>query len=134
MTCSDVFALRDSGLESFLFAEVGTEMNGSALTVLSVLARLGKDPWDEAARWVSLPKATIIDRLTRSIAQMPLSEQSLRDAGQTASRLIQLLPAEMTLRSRTDTITPRLAFVRKWGLIVLAATFLAIVVGVSLFS
>src|SRR5580698_172144 len=102
MTGSDVFALKNSGLERFLFAEVGTEMNGSPLTVLSVLARLGQDPWAQAAQWVSLPKAMRIDRLTRSIAQMPLSEQALRDIDQTATRLILLLPMEVTLPARTD--------------------------------
>ena len=58
MSTSDVFALEKSGLNTFLFAEVGTETNGSVLTVLSVLARLGRDPWEQAARWASLPKAT----------------------------------------------------------------------------
>ena len=44
MAQSDVFALNNSGLEPFLFAEVGDELNGLGLTVLSVLARLGHDP------------------------------------------------------------------------------------------
>jgi hypothetical protein len=133
MTRSDVFALKNSGLERFLFAEVGTEMNGSTLTVLSVLARLGQDPWDQAAQWVSLPKATIIDRLTKSIAQMPLSEQALRDVDQTANRLILLLPVEVTLQSRTDTTTPHLLIARKWSLILVVAALLAAVIGVLLF-
>ena len=34
----DAFALRNLGLDEFLFAEVGTEDNGSALTILSTLA------------------------------------------------------------------------------------------------
>ena len=38
MTTSDAFALKNSGLNAFLFAEVGTELNGSPLTILSVLA------------------------------------------------------------------------------------------------
>jgi hypothetical protein len=46
---ADVFAMKNSGLEPFLYAEVGTELNGSTLTVLSVFARLGEDPWGEAA-------------------------------------------------------------------------------------
>ncbi len=51
MTSTDAFALKNSDLNTFLFADVGTELNGSALTILSVLARLGEDPWAEAARW-----------------------------------------------------------------------------------
>ncbi len=57
MAKADVFALKNSGLEAFLLAEVGTEWNGSGLTVLSLLARLGKDPWAEAATWSKLPRA-----------------------------------------------------------------------------
>lgn len=94
MATSDAFALRNSGLDAFLFAEVGEELNGLPLTILSVLARLGKDPWAEAAKWVSLPKAATIDRLTQSISQMPLSPEALNDARATASRLILLLPAQ----------------------------------------
>jgi hypothetical protein len=94
MSRTDVFALKNTGLNLFLFADVGTENNGSVLTVLSVLARLGQDPWAQAAQWVRLPKPEMIDRLADSIAKMPLPPQALRDARQTAARLIQLLPAQ----------------------------------------
>src|SRR5271163_535283 len=100
MEQSDVFALKNSGLDAFLFAEVGDELNGSGLTVLSVLARLGHDPWTEAARFVGLPKAALIDCLTRSIARMPLCPQALAEARATATRLILLLPV--------NNIVPRL--------------------------
>jgi hypothetical protein len=96
MATSDAFALQRSGLNPFLFAEVGTELNGSTLTILSVLARLGQDPWAEAAKWTKLPKATIIDRLAQSIAQMPLSAQAINEARSTASRLILLLPSQVS--------------------------------------
>jgi hypothetical protein len=94
MSASDAFALKNSGLGTFLAAEVGTEANGSPLTILSVLARLGKDPWAEAARWMKLPRAVMVDQLARCIAQMPLSQQALRDAPATAARLILLLPSQ----------------------------------------
>jgi hypothetical protein len=87
--------LQRSGLNPFLFAEVGTELNGSTLTILSVLARLGQDPWAEAAKWTKLPKATIIDRLAQSIEQMPLSSQAIKEARSTAARLILLLPSQV---------------------------------------
>jgi hypothetical protein len=92
MEQSDVFALKNSGLDAFLFAEVGDELNGSGLTVLSVLARLGHDPWTEAARLVNLPRAAAIDCLSRSIARMPLSQEALAGARATATRLVGLLP------------------------------------------
>ena len=44
-------------------------MNGSPLTILSMLARLGKDPWAEAARLARLPKSSTVDDLANSIFQ-----------------------------------------------------------------
>jgi hypothetical protein len=94
MAQSDAFALKNSGLNDFLFAEVGTELNGSRLTILSVLARLGQDPWVEAAKWAKLPRATMIDRLASSISQMPLSQQAPGEVRATAARLVALLPSQ----------------------------------------
>jgi hypothetical protein len=91
-TRSDVFALKKSGLDAFLYADVGAEANGSKLTILSILARLGKDPWAEAARWAALPKATVIDSLAHSIAEMPLAPSDLAGARDSAARLVELLP------------------------------------------
>ena len=93
MPAPDIFAFKKSGLDGFLFAHVGTELNGSALTVQSMLARLGRDPWAEAARCASMPLPAVIDGLSASIAQMPLSPQCLADARATAETLSRLLPA-----------------------------------------
>ncbi len=89
----DAFALKNSGLDAFLYADVGAELNGSALTILSVIARLGHDPWAEAARWAALPRAGVIEGLAQGIAQMPLAPSALAEARVTAERLVQLLPA-----------------------------------------
>ncbi len=79
MSHPDAFALKNSGLNEFLFAEIGTELNGSPLTILSILARLGQDPWAEAARLTKLPKAAMIDYLAQSIEKMPLGPRALTD-------------------------------------------------------
>jgi hypothetical protein len=92
---SAAFVLKNSRLNPFLFAEVGTELNGSTLTILSVLGRLGQDPWAAAAAWAKLPTAAVIGQLADSIGQMPLCPQALGDARLTASRLVQLLPARI---------------------------------------
>ena len=94
MASTDAFALKNSDLNTFLFADVGTELNGSALTILSMLARLGQDPWAEAARWAQLPKAAAIDCLARSIGKMPMEPQAIANMGTTAERLILLLPGQ----------------------------------------
>ena len=89
----DVFALKNSGLEAFLYGDVGAEPNGSALTVLSMIARLGRDPWEEAAGLATLTRVGAIERLAQSIDQMPLATSALADRRATAARLVQLLPA-----------------------------------------
>jgi hypothetical protein len=94
MTSTDAFALKNSDLNRFLFAEVGTELNGSALTILSILARLGLDPWAEAARWAKMPKAAAINCLAQGIGKMPLSPEALAETLATASSLVKLLPAQ----------------------------------------
>jgi len=86
--------LKNSDLNAFLFADVGTELNGSALTILTVLARLGSDPWSEAARWAKMPKAAAIDCLAQGIGKMPLSSQALAETFATASSLVKLLHAQ----------------------------------------
>lgn len=92
MTASTAFALKNSDLNAFLFAGIGTELNGSTLTMLSMLARLDKDPWAEAARLAKLPKNEAVDCLTQSIAKMPLGAESIAEVSATASRLMSLLP------------------------------------------
>ncbi|MEA2737848.1 MAG: hypothetical protein QOH05_1155 [Acetobacteraceae bacterium] len=132
MSYSDAFALKNSGLNEFLFAEVGTELNGSPLTILSVLARLGQDPWVEALRWTKLPKPAVIDCLANSISQMPLSPQALVEARATATRLIPLLPSQMSqiripLKGQNVAITT-LKTMPKW---LLAALCGAVALGVA---
>jgi len=97
----DAFALKNSGLDTFLFAEVGTEQNGSSLTVLSTLARLGRDPWAQAAEWARLPPATIVAGLTHSIVQIPLCPRALAEASATAKRLVLLLPQQTGTTGQT---------------------------------
>jgi hypothetical protein len=89
---SDAFALRRSGLNEFLFAPVGTERNGMTLSVVSVFARQGNDPWLEANRLAGLPKSEATENLARIIAGMPASVWPLQAATPIATRLIALLP------------------------------------------
>jgi hypothetical protein len=89
----DVTALQRSDLNQFLFADIGTEANGMTLSVLSVFARRGSDPWTEAGRLAGLSKADAADSLAHMIAGMPRSLWALPDAVVIAVRLIGLLPA-----------------------------------------
>jgi hypothetical protein len=127
MATTDAFAFKNSGLNAFLFAEVGTELNGSPLTILSILARLGQDPWAEAAKWTKLPKATTIDRLAQSISQMPMSPEAIGEARSTASRLVQLLPSQAARPSEAPTAS-KMA-VPKW--VVMAVCGVAVALGLA---
>ncbi len=73
MPSSDAFALRRSALNEFLFAPVGTEANGMTLSVVSVFARLGNDPWQEAGRLAGLPEPEAIESLARIITSPDIS-------------------------------------------------------------
>ena len=94
MPSTDAFALRRSGLGEFLFAAVGTEANGMTLSLVSVFARLGNDPWQEAGRLADLPKSEAIEHLARIIAGMPTSVWPLPAATAIATSLIALLPTQ----------------------------------------
>jgi hypothetical protein len=127
---ANIFDLRDSSLNAFLFSDVGTEANGSSLTMLSLLARLGKDPWDEAAAWSRKPKDAAIRSLTDSISRMPPNQQVLDDARLTAARLVTLLPNQAAPNAAprsASSLSPSLATIPKANLYVFVclALFLA---------
>jgi hypothetical protein len=99
----DVTTLQRSDLNQFLFADIGTEANGMTLSVLSVFARRGADPWTEANRLAGLSKAEATDSLARMIATMPNSLWALPEAAAIAMRLTGMLPARPALGIRQVT-------------------------------
>jgi hypothetical protein len=78
--------------DDFLFAPIGEEQNGMLLSVISALARLDLDPWQEAANLAKLPVTTAARRLASLIASLPGSPSTHLDPGTTAARLIAHLP------------------------------------------
>jgi hypothetical protein len=62
------------------------------LSVLSALARLDVDPWEEAAKLSELPKDTAAQKLTPLIVRLPGGQWTQPDSGAIADRLIKLLP------------------------------------------
>ena len=83
----------DARLENFLFAEIGTDDSGAALTMISALARCGSDPWIEAARLSALPRAGAAEALSLFLGKIPSAWCSLSDRPAAATRLLNLLPA-----------------------------------------
>jgi hypothetical protein len=90
MTRCTSLAPLGSEFDNFLFAPIG-EDNGMRLSVLSALARLDVDPWQEANELAQLPGETATQRLAALIAAIPGGPSAL-DPGTVAARLIALLP------------------------------------------
>jgi hypothetical protein len=63
--------LRQGGtpFDAFLYAAVGEDRGGHTVGVLSTLARLGLDPWEEAAELADLPRVDAQSRLNRLLAR-----------------------------------------------------------------
>ena len=77
----------------FLYAPVGEERNGMLLSVLSALARLDVDPWQEAATLTKMPAQDATLRLASLLSTLPSDAVTLL-APSTVLRLIALLPQE----------------------------------------
>src|ERR1700678_1235307 len=78
--------------DRFLQAPIGEERNGTMLTVLSALARLDVDPWEEAAALARLPVVAAARKLGLLLAALPNRTIGDPDSGTVALRLIALLP------------------------------------------
>jgi len=86
------FNLHHSDLQEFLFAPVWDEKSGTPLSILSALARLGMDPWGEAARLAEMPRAGAVSALSAILARLPRSEPEVPDYSRISERLVQFLP------------------------------------------
>jgi hypothetical protein len=92
MTMRAGFNLHHSDLQEFLFAQVWEENNGTPLSILSALARLGMDPWGEAARLAEMPRGAAVSALAVILARLPRSEPEVPDYSGISERLVQFLP------------------------------------------
>ncbi len=98
MSASDVLHPDGSDYDAFLFAELGEDRTGAAVTVLSALARLDLEPWTEARDLARLAREDALIRLTthfEAITDIPalaLASQSR------AAKLVSLLPKRAPLR------------------------------------
>jgi hypothetical protein len=98
MTPATSVTFLNSELNEFLYAPIGAESNGMTLSLLSALARLNIDPWQEATRLAQLSKSNATQRLASLIARLPPGAWAEPDCHTIADRLIELLPSP----SRSD--------------------------------
>lgn len=103
MSTSDVLHPDGTEYDPFLFAELGEDRTGAAVTVLSALARLDLEPWTEARELSRLARKAAQVRLTAHLeAITDIPALALASEGR-AERLIALLPRRappLTLKSR----------------------------------
>jgi hypothetical protein len=92
MTLPSPFTLPRSQFNEFLFASIGKEGNGMPLSVVSALARLEIDPWQEAARLSVLPEDLAVAALDGLIRRLPAPGWNETETREIAARLIELLP------------------------------------------
>jgi hypothetical protein len=78
--------------DDFLYAAIGSDKDEMPLSVLSALARLNIDPWEEAAELSELPRSPAVQRLASLIAQLQGGRWTQADSRTIAVRLIELLP------------------------------------------
>jgi hypothetical protein len=90
------FTLGHSQYNEFLYSVVGEEKSGIGLTVLSALARIGLDPWREAARLSDLPREAATRALTAIVQTLPEGDWKASDARAIADRLVHSLPSRGT--------------------------------------
>jgi hypothetical protein len=83
-----------SEFNEFLFAPIGEDRNGMRLSVLSALARMDIDPWQEAAKLARLPEDAAAEKLTSLITAQHGVPSVSPDFARIAPRLIALLPRQ----------------------------------------
>jgi hypothetical protein len=92
MTHALLSARLGSEFDAFLFAPIGDDGNGRSLSVISALARLDLDPWQEAVSLSNLPAIAATQRLTSLIGALPGGLANHFAAAAIATRLAGLLP------------------------------------------
>jgi len=141
MTRSASLSQLPSEFDDFLHAPIGEDGigedgNGMLLSVLSALARLNLDPWQEAAKLAVLPGAIAAQRLAALIAELPNGPTAHLDPGAIAAGLIARLPRRQAGRHissrerlpRAGATTNPQATMR---VIVINAIFIAFVLGIQ---
>lgn len=83
---------QDPAYAPFLGAAVGLDAAGSNISVLSMLARLGVDPWTEAANLAQMQSAPAHQRFAGLLTRFTDVPDLVPERGQIAADLLALLP------------------------------------------
>ena len=105
MPSTDAFALRQSDSTNSSLHRSEPRRMALTLSLVSVFARAGNEPWLEARRLAGLPKSEATESLARSIADTPPSLWPLQTAIAISDRLVALLPIQPDGWSRAEPIS-----------------------------
>lgn len=92
MTSAVTTARLGREFDEFLYASVGDDNNGMPLTVLSALARMDVDPWEEASKLTQLPQESAVTQLASLLGALRNAPLAGLDPARIAAPLIALLP------------------------------------------
>ena len=119
-----------SRYNDFLFAPICEDADGMRLSVLSALARLDVDPWEEATKLAAMPRAIAQSTLISTLELLSGRSWKPSEAELVARRLIQLLPegAESPKAAAGEiagTHAQRTSYWLMWLVFVMAISFLS---------
>jgi hypothetical protein len=97
-----------SDFDDFLYAPVREDRSGLPLSVVSALARLDVDPWEEAAQLAAMSDEAATQRLSQLIASLPAQTPIHPECHSIAARLIALLPQRPVTPAATHSNAARL--------------------------
>jgi hypothetical protein len=78
--------------DRFLYASIGDDTNGMPLTVLSALARMDVDPWEEASKLTQMPQESAVEQLASLLGALRNSPLADLEPARIVAPLIALLP------------------------------------------
>jgi len=112
---------QDPVFERFLGAAVGEDARGTDVTVRSMFARLGVDPWSEASELASLPEGPARKRLEALLERFIDVPTGKPDQSSIAMNLLSFLPRKVKIKvaAPDGTITQR----PSWSLPTIGASF-----------
>jgi hypothetical protein len=102
------FSGTTSDFDDFLYAPVREDRSGLPLSVVSALARLDVDPWEEAAQLAGMSGEAATQRLCKLIASLPEEPPIHPECHSIAARLIALLPQRSVTSAATHKHAARL--------------------------
>ena len=120
--------------DSFLFASIGEERNGMALSLLSALARLDVDPWEETAALSRMPKEKARERLAALIATTTNALATKPSSEAIAARMIALLPGALTFEVPAPATVVKAAAAKPSRLVIALGVAALILAGYLVFA